>query len=404
MERKILHLDLDTFFVSVERLIDSRLNGRPILVGGTGSRGVVSAASYEARSFGAYSGMPMKMARMLCPEAVVIKGNAGTYTQYSKIVSEIIQTSVPLMEKASIDEFYVDLTGMDKLYGCYQYASELRQKVIKESGLPISFGLSANKTVSKVATGEAKPNNQIYIDQGTEKQFLAPLSVKKIPMVGDKTFQKLCNLGVKYILKLQEMPPELLQTVFGKNGLILWEKAQGIDNSPVIPYYDRKSISSERTFGRDTADVEQLKATITAMAEDLAFQLRNGKKLTSCVSVKIRYSDFSTQSKQISIPYTASDQILIPKVMELFHQLYQRRVLIRLIGVKYSSLTSGAFQIDLFNDTERDLALYSAMDEIRNRFGSRSVMRASGLGARSIGGVKNPFNGEPPIVLAHRNL
>ena len=158
--RSILHLDLDTFFVSVERLIDSRLNGLPILVGGTGDRGVVSAASYESRAFGAHSGMPMKMARQLCPEAIVIKGNASTYTKHSKAVTDILKEEVPLLEKASIDEFYADLTGMDKYVGCYKFASEMRTKIIKETGLPISFGLSANKTVSKVATGEAKPNNQ----------------------------------------------------------------------------------------------------------------------------------------------------------------------------------------------------------------------------------------------------
>lgn len=402
LNRSILHLDLDTFFVSVERLLDSRLNKRPILVGGTGDRGVVAAASYEARFFGAHSGMSMKMARILCPEAVIIKGNAGTYSKYSHMVTDILKERVPILEKASIDEFYADLSGMDKFFGCYKYASELRKTITEETGLPISFGLSINKTVSKVATGEAKPNNQLKIDTGYEKPFLAPLSVRKIPMVGDKTFQSLCNMGLKKILNIQQMPAEMMLSVFGKNGTSIWKKANGIDNNQLTQYHERKSISNERTFGKDTIDTHKLNTTITAMAENLAFQLRNGKKLTSCVTVKIRYSDFSTYSKQARIPYTAADHKLIPKIQELFKNLYTRRMLIRLVGVKFSGLVSGNYQIDFFEDAEKTISLYQAMDKIRHRFGSRSVMRASTFGAKTIGSIANPFNGEPPIVLAHR--
>lgn len=400
--RSILHLDLDTFFVSVERLIDSRLNNRPILVGGTGNRGVVSAASYESRMFGVHSGMPMRMARQLCPEAIVIKGNGGTYTKYSKMVTDIIKERVPVLEKASIDEFYVDLTGMDKYFGCYKFASELRSTIIDETGLPISFGLSGNKTVSKVATGEAKPNNQLKIDEGFEKPFLAPLSIKKIPMVGDKTYQALCHLGIKKVATVQEMPIEMMELVFGKNGRAIWLKSNGIDNSALVQYHERKSISNERTFGKDTTDIKKLKTLINAMAENLAFQLRNGNKLTSCITIKIRYSDFNTHTKQAKIAYTAADHTLIPRVIELFDQLYNKRLLIRLVGVKFSSLVSGSYQMDLFEDTTRRVGLYQAMDHIRNKYGSRSVMRASTMGAKSIGSMGNPFNGDPPIVLAHR--
>ncbi len=400
--RSILHLDLDTFFVSVERLLDSRLNGRPILVGGTGDRGVVSAASYEARPFGVHSGMSMKMARVLCPEAVVIKGNAGTYTQYSKAVTEILKNDVPVLEKASIDEFYADLTGLDKYFGCYKFASELRAKIIKETGLPISFGLSVNKTVSKVATGEAKPNNQIKIDNGFEKSFLAPLSIKKVPSVGGKTFQSLCHLGIKKVGTVQQMPVEMMESVFGKHGRTIWLKCNGIDNRELVQYHERKSISSERTFGKDTTDIHKLKTIIRAMAENLAFQLRNGQKLTSCVTVKIRYSDFNTYTKQAKIAYTAADHNLIPKVLELFDNLYNKRLLIRLVGVRFSSLVSGNYQMSLFEDTQKTANLYQAMDAIRNKYGSRSVYRASTFGAKTIGSMMNPFNGEPPIVLAHR--
>ena len=395
-------MDLDTFFVSCERLIDSRLNGRPVLIGGTSDRGVVASCSYEARRFGIHSAMPMRMAKKLCPEAVILRGNSGTYTKFSKLVTDIIKEEVPLYEKASIDEFYMDLTGMDRFFGCQKLASELRTKIIRESGLPISLGLSINKTVSKIAAGEAKPNNEISIISGTEKLFLAPLSVKKIPMVGDKTYRALCDLGVKRIKTIQEMPIELMENVFGKNGIAIWKKANGIDNSPVIPYHERKSISTERTFDKDTIDVKKLEGIITAMAENLVFQLRRGNKLTACITVKLRYSDFQTYTLQKKIPYSASDHTIIPMVLELYRKLYSRRVLVRLIGVRFSHLVEGAHQISLFEDPII-LDLYKAMDNIRNRYGDRAIMRASGMNAKSISRW-NPFNGEPPPLLANRRI
>ncbi|MGB5358940.1 DNA polymerase Y family protein [Eudoraea sp.] len=402
MQKTILHLDLDTFFVSVERLINSELQNKPLLVGGTSDRGVVAACSYETRGFGIHSGMPMKMARELCPEAVVIRGNAGTYSKHSDLVTEIIKEQVPVFEKSSIDEFYADLSGMDRFFGCYHYATELRKMIIKETGLPISFGLSVNKVVSKVATNEAKPNNQLKVDFGYEKPFLAPLSIKKIPMVGDKTYQTLRNLGLRKVKTVQEMPVDLMRRVLGANGAVIWKRANGVDNSPVIPFCDRKSISTERTFDRDTIDVSKLKGILIAMTENLAYQLRRGEKLTACIAVKIRYSDFNTYSKQVRIPYTSADHILIPKILELFRVLYNRRLLVRLIGIRFSHLVPGNYQINLFEDTEEALNLYAAMDNIRERFGDKSVLRASGLGAKTIGRMHNPFNGQPPIVLAHR--
>ncbi|WNH09906.1 DNA polymerase Y family protein [Thalassobellus suaedae] len=402
MNKNILHLDLDTFFVSCERLIDSRLQKRPLLVGGTGDRGVVAACSYETRRFGVHSGMPMRLAKRLCPEAVVIRGNSSIYTKQSHLVTNIIKESVPVFEKASIDEFYADLSGMDKFFGSYKYASELRTKIIKETGLPISFGLSSNKIVSKVATGEAKPNNQLRVDYGFEKSFMAPLSIKKIPSVGDKTYQILRNLGIDKVRVVQQMPVEMMRSVLGVNGVTIWKRANGIDNPPLIPFHERKSISIERTFSKDTIDVVKLRTTIFAMAENLAYQLRRGEKLASCISVKIRYSDFNTYSKQVKIPYTSADHLIIPRVLELFDNLYQRRLLIRLVGVKISNLVSGNYQINLFDDTEEMLSLYNALDTIRSRYGDLSVQKAASIGAKSIGGSHNPFNGEPPIVLAHR--
>ncbi len=402
MDKTILHIDLDTFYVSVERLINRELQNRPLLVGGTGDRGVVAACSYETRGFGVHSGMPMKMARELCPEAVVIRGNAGTYSKHSDVVTEIIKEQVPLFEKSSIDEFYADLTGMDRFFGAYKYAAEMRQRIVKETGLPISFGLSVNKVVSKVATNEAKPNNHLKIDQGFEKLFLAPLSIKKIPMVGDKTYQTLRNLGLRQVKNVQEMPVDVMQRVLGANGKVIWKRANGIDHTPVIPFCERKSISTERTFDRDTIDVVKLRGILIAMTENLAYQLRRGEKLTACVSVKIRYSDFNTYSKQLRIPYTSADHILIPKILDMFKTLYNRRLLVRLVGIRFSHLVSGNYQINLFDDTEETLNLYHAMDTIRKRYGDKSVLRASGLGAKTIGRMQNPFNGLPPVVLAHR--
>jgi DNA polymerase IV len=402
-QRSIVHMDLDTFFVSCERLLDSRLQHKPILIGGTSDRGVVASCSYEARQYGIHSAMPMKMAKQLCPEAIVIKGNSQTYSNYSKMVTEIIREAAPVFEKTSIDEFYMDFTGMDKFFGSMRYASELRQRIMRETGLPISFGLSENKTVSKIATGEAKPNNQLAIDHGSEKLFLAPLSVKKIPMVGLKTYQMLFSMGVRKIHTIQEMPIELMESTFGKSGGLIWRKAHGIDNSPVEAYSERKSISTERTFDKDTIDIQKLRSILTAMTENLAFQLRRGNKLTSCVTIKLRYSDFQTETLQRKIHYTSADHELIPLALELFDRMYTRRVLIRLIGVKFSHLVNGNFQISLFEDSHKYADLYLAMDKIRNRFGDRSVMRASGMGAKTISRF-NPFNGEPPPLLANRRI
>ncbi|MDG1805177.1 DNA polymerase IV [Flavicella sp.] len=401
MERSIVHMDLDTFFVSCERLLDSRLNGKPILIGGTSDRGVVASCSYEARTFGIHSAMPMRMAKQLCPEAIVLRGNSGIYTKYSQLVTEVVKEAVPLYEKTSVDEFYIDLTGMDQFFGCHQLASELRQRIMRETGLPISFGLSINKTVSKIATGEAKPNNEIKVNKGTEKPFLSPLSVKKIPMVGEVTYKALCDLGIKKIQTVQEMPIEMLARVFGKSGVSIWKKANGIDNSPVVQYRERKSISTERTFDKDTTDIGKLESILVAMAENLVYQLRRGNKLTSCITFKIRYSDFQTYTTQKRIPYSSADHKIIPVVKELYKKLYERRMLVRLIGVKFSHLVEGGFQIDLFDDDEKILNLYQAMDKMRERYGDRAVIRARGMDAKTISRF-NPFNGEAPPLLANR--
>jgi DNA polymerase-4 len=401
-DNTIVHMDLDTFYVSVERLQDSRLVGKPVMLGGVGDRGVVASCSYEARTFGVHSGMSMKIARQLCPQGIVVKGESSTYSKYSKMVTEIIREEVPLLEKSSIDEFYMDLTGMDRFFGCYQLASKIRTNIIKNTGLPISFGMSINKTVSKIATGEAKPDNQIKIDYGMEKPFLAPLSVSKIPMVGKKTAFLLNRMGVQKIHTLQEMPLELVERAFGKNGKSMWQKANGIDFSKVIPFHEKKSISTERTFLKDTIDILKLKTMVIAMIEQLAFELRRENKVCSCISIKLRYSNFQTVSMQKSIPYTSLDHTLIKLGVELFDKLYAQRVRIRLVGVRLSDLAGGGHQIDLFNDDTKVLNLYQAMDKMKKRFGADSIRRGIATEVKGLG-RGNPFSGEPNAVPAHRN-
>jgi DNA polymerase-4 len=385
-------MDLDSFFVSVERLVNPKLVGKPVLVGGTSDRGVVASCSYEARTYGIHSAMPMKMARQLCPDAIVVRGDTSLYSYYSNIVTEIIHGKVPLYEKTSIDEFYIDLSGMDKFFGCSKLASEIRQNIIKETSLPISFALSTNKTVAKVGTGEAKPNGEKHIESGAEKTFLAPLSVKKIPMVGDKTYQLLRGMGVEWIRTVQEMPAELMQQVLGDNGLVIWKKANGIDNSPVEPYSERKSISTERTFDHDTIDVKGIKALLVSMTEKLAFQLREEEQLTACVTVKIRYSDFNTYTMQARIPYTSLDHTLIEKVKELFDKLYQKRMLIRLVGVRFSHMIQGNYQYNLFEDNMEQMQLYQAIDKMRRRFNDESIVKRA-VGMEISHHDFNPFGG-----------
>lgn len=377
--RTIAHFDLDAFYVSVECLKNPKLKGRPLLVGGHSDRAVVAACSYEARRFGIHSAMPMKLAKRLCPQATIISGDMETYTQYSRQVTDIINDSVPQFEKASIDEFYVDLTGMDKFFGCKKYVQELRAKVTKETGLPLSNGLSANKLVSKVATDEAKPNGQLTIPFGKEKLFLAPLEVSKLPMVGQKTAALLLQMGVAKIETLSEIPVQMLENLLGKNGIELWRRANGIDDTPVVPYREQKSISTESTFEQDTIDIQFLQTQLVRMTEEIGFELRQQTKLTGCVTVKIRYADFNTATRQRTITYTALDHILIQVVKELFAELYDRRLLVRLIGVRFTHLVPGNYQISLFDDTDDMIRLYQALDSVNNRFGRYLIMRASCL-------------------------
>jgi DNA polymerase-4 len=376
MERAVIHMDLDAFFVAVECKRNPKLKGKPLIVGGSNKRGVVAACSYEARYFGVHSAMPMYLALQLCPDATVISGDMEAYSIHSHLVTEIIEHKAPLFEKTSIDEFYIDATGLDRFFGTFKWAKELRQNIIKESGLPISMALSVNKLVSKVATGEFKPNAERQIVKGNEKDFLAPLSIEKIPMIGKQTASFLYDMGVRTVATLRDMPLKFLYSAFGKNGISLWNKAHAIDDSPIIPFREQKSISTESTFDTDTIDVKKLKSILIAMVEKVAFQLREQKKLVSCVTVKIRYSNFDTETKQVHVAYTSSDHVLLRIIQELFDKLYNRRMLIRLVGVRLSGLVHGNQQINLFDDTEESISLYEAVDYIKHRHGSEKLMRA----------------------------
>jgi DNA polymerase-4 len=379
MERNIIHLDLDAFFVAVECRKEPKLKGIPLIVGGSSRRGVVAACSYEARRFGVHSAMPMYQALQLCPDAKVISGDMEAYSKASHEITELIAESAPSFEKASIDEFYIDASGMDKYFGAFQWATELREKIIKESALTISLAMSVNKLVSKVATGEFKPNGNKLIAAGEEKDFFAPLSVDKIPMIGKQTSFSLHRLGVSTVATLRELPINVLVNTFGKHGISLWNKARAIDNTPIVPYSEQKSISTECTFEQDTVDVKGLKPILITMVEKVAFQLRDQKKLTSCVTVKIRYSNFDTETKQIHVPYTSSDHVLLRVVTQLFDKLYNKGMLIRLVGVRLSNFVHGNHQISLFDDTAESINLYEAIDRIKHLHGVEKVIRATTL-------------------------
>jgi len=388
-KRIIVHIDLDSFFVSVERKFDPSLIGKPVLIGGSATRGVVASCSYEARKFGIHSAMPMRQAMQLCPHATIVRGAHGRYSEASAEVTEIIQQSVPLYQKTSVDEFYIDYTGMDRFHNCYQHATELKQKITKETGLPISFGMSSGKTVSKMATNEAKPNGQLFVPHGMEKAFLAPLNINKIPGLGDSTSAKFYQYGIEKIGDLQKADLRFLETVFGKMGKYLWDKANGIDEAEIIPHSNRKSISTEHTFDSNIADQQKIETILVSMTEELASKLRRENMVASCLAIKVRYANFETHTQQEKIALTAAEHILIPGIKNLLKKAWNQHRPIRLIGVRLSNLCSGSYQINLFEDNEERIRLYQAMDKINFKFGEKTVCRAAGMeiGTRNF----NPF-------------
>ena len=374
----IAHFDLDSFFVSVEILKDPSLKGKAVIVGGQNERGIVTTCTYEARKFGVHSAMPMKTAMRLCPHAIVIPGTYSDYTRYSSWVTQIIASKAPLFEKASIDEFYIDLQGMDTFFDPLKWTIALRKLITSETGLPISFGIGKNKMVAKMATNEAKPNGYLYIPLGKEKEFLAPLEVNKIPGVGDQANQILNYHRIKIINDLHHTTSEHLEKLLGKWGFELWTKAQGNHSSVICGFQESKSISKENTFHENIINISFLLNQIVHMTESICFELRRKGKFAGCVTIKLRYPDFETTSRQTSIPYTSSDDEIIPVAKNLFHQLYKKGKAVRLLGVRLSDFSNDVIQTNLFNNTERKNHLYKALDEVKNRFGKNSIARASG--------------------------
>ena len=370
----IAHFDLDSFFVSVEIRNDPGLKGKPVAVGGY-ERGVVAACSYEARKFGIHSAMPMKRALQLCPQLIVTSNSRDQYSKYSRWVTDIIASNVPLFEKASIDEFYIDLTGMDKFFGVSKYARELRELIMRETGLPISCGLASARFISKMATNEAKPNGFLEIPHGKETEFLWPLGIEKINGVGKQTEQQLKNFGIYTIEDIARTPVELLERYVGKWGEVLWQKSQGIGSVEIATDWEQKSMSHENTFDTDHTDTTFLHRELVRLTEKTCVGLRDDEKLTGCVTVKIRYSDFETTSRQETVDYTALDDVLIEKVKSLFDKSYQKGRPVRLLGVRFSQLIPFTMQMSLFDNKMGKMKLYKAVDHIKDRFGSSSVTK-----------------------------
>ena len=375
-QRIIAHLDLDTFFLSVELLNHPEHKGKPAFVGGR-DRGVVTSASYEARAFGVRSGMPSRKALQLCPQAIVLNWSRGEYSRYSRWVTQIIAAKSPLFEKASVDEFYIDLTGMQKFFDPLQWTIDLRKQIMDETKLPISFGLASNKMMAKMATNAAKPNGYLQVPFGKEKEFLAPMPVSKIPGVGDHTYEVLKAMGIVTIKDISEKTQEELEEKLGKWGIDLWYKSQGIHHGEVSAYHEAKSISSEHTFDENKLDTDFLKSELVRLTEKIAYELRQDGKVAGCVAIKIRYHDFETTSRQTTVPYTCADDEIIPVVKELFGKLYLKGTPVRLLGVRLSELTNNAIQTNLFDDVERKTDLYKAIDNVKDRFGKNLLSRAS---------------------------
>jgi DNA polymerase-4 len=345
-------------------------------VGGQ-ERGVVAACSYEARKFGIHSAMPMKRALQLCPHAIVTNASRHQYSHYSRWVTSLIAEKVPLFEKASIDEFYIDLTGMDRFFGVKQYAQELRTHITQQTGLPISCGVATARFIAKMATNEAKPNGFLMIPPGKEKEFLWPLPIEKINGVGEQTEKILKSKGLYHIEDIARTPVELMIQYAGKWGESLWEKAQGRGSTEIHTEWEQKSVSHEKTFLEDHTDLPFLHQQLVQLTAATAADVRAEEKLSGCVTVKIKYSDFEVESKQETIDYTAMDDTLTAKVKVLFEQLYKKGRPVRLLGVRCSQLVPMTLQMSLFEAKAEKLQLYRTMDELNERFGKKTLTKAA---------------------------
>jgi DNA polymerase-4 len=377
-QRWIFHVDMDAFFVSVEELLDPGLNGKPVVVGGDpDGRGVVAAASYEARKYGIHSAMPLANAKRLCPHAVFLQGSHGLYGLYSERAFDILARYTPAIEKTSVDEGYLDMTGFERLYGhvmstAHRIKTEIRQKI----GLNASFGISSNKLVSKIASDCAKPNGILLIRAGYEKTFLAPLRIERLPGVGKVAQEKLRSFGVRTIGDLARIDREVLVTSFGKWGIDLHRKAHGISASPVEQSETVKSISREVTFDEDTIDMKLVKSTLFHLVEKVARALRSEQMQAKCIVLKLRYSDFKTVTRSVTLKDpTDIDKAIYENIDKLFQKAYTRRGRIRLLGVGVSNFTTATWQPSLFDEskTRKLKDYYRSIDRIREKYGTDAI-------------------------------
>jgi DNA polymerase IV len=381
----ILHVDMDAFFVSVELLDRPELRGKPVVVGGQPNRrGVVSAASYEARRYGIHSAMPLRTAGKLCPHAIFLEGRHDLYAEWSDRVATILSSFSPVVEMASIDEAYLDLSGTTRLHGPPLAAAHaLLTEIGAKTGLPCSAGLARTRLVAKVASDQAKPRGLVWVPAGAETKFLSPLSVRRIPGIGRVTEAALAVMGIETVGQLAAIPEERLQKVFGRWGTALYRKAHGEDSYEFVIDAEPKSISHSHTFGSDTTNRSTLESMLSNLCQKGAKRLRDAGLDTRTVTLRIRYSGFQTVTRAHSLPEpTHLDPVLLATLGRLFEKHWTRRP-VRLIGIEFGSLTHGANQIGLFDPEARQKLerLARATDQLRDRFGFAAIQFGGSLGA-----------------------
>lgn len=393
--RTILHLDLDAFFVSVERILDPNLNGKPVIVGGDPKygRGVVAACSYEARVFGLHSAMPIRTAYKLCPHGIYLHGHGDEYTRFSKAVKNILELYVPLIEQASIDEFYLDMTGTQKMYGpIFLFATRIQKEIWNKLGLPCSIGIGSNKTVAKIGSDCMKPKGITYIIPGMEKEFLAPMPVETIPGVGKVMKQSLSARGIYRISDITKLPSNYFGTAFGKYGIDLWRKAHGEGTEYLTIKRTRKSISRENTFGNDVTSDEEIKNTLFYLTGKVCQSLRNKGWEAATVDIKLRYTDFQTLTRAKTIKPTDDDKIIFETAWYLMEKAKTRRVGVRLIGVGVTNFSQLSEQEYLFEDYNvKRKKMLRAVTKIRDKFGYNSLMFESAQIDKDLKGTENYF-------------
>lgn len=377
MKKYIAHIDLDCFFVSVERILDPSLNGKPVAVGGVGRRGVVSSASYEARAFGVRSAMPMGQAVDLCPQLTVVRGSHGEYGKYSKKLYRFLCDYAPIVQQASIDEMYMDFTGCEKLYNndLPGLMRTLQALVKREFGLPCTIALSSNKVISKIATGCVKPEGCITIEHGLEKEFLAPLDINVIPGVGKKTEVELRKYDINLIRDIQKLSPQTLEDILGEHGGYFHRTAMGIGSDTLDVEWKRKSISSEHTFGKDSADTEQLLRYLFDLTEGVCYNTRRYGWKGKTVKLKLRYSDFTTITRNITLKEpTNDDRVVFDAVKGIFLKAYVRRNTVRLLGVGLTQFSEAKEEsLSLFPEDEKRTQMLSAVDKLKKKFGDDAI-------------------------------